>query len=231
MVVVHPGHSVHQKITNETLWKEKESHFLKVNKKLLLSPQALVWGVWTSHCYLHTDHMGGGICSQSCCGAEWGQPEQGCHHGCPLPSYLGPGTGVPGACSPAGHGDEVCAGHQSSCTCIQAQRVPHVCQHAGGITRRNWEKAEKMGRGWKMRRKLDNPQGPRECEPRQSKSPGKVNHFHLRARMGLGEETEGLWPKLYELQVGRLPILPPTSEHLQWHQETLRLSLTLPIST
>lgn len=25
MVMVHPGHSIYQKITNETLWKEKEN--------------------------------------------------------------------------------------------------------------------------------------------------------------------------------------------------------------
>ena len=39
LVIVHPGHSVHQKITNEALEGERkqfsEKYFLKVNKKVL----------------------------------------------------------------------------------------------------------------------------------------------------------------------------------------------------
>lgn len=31
LVIVHPGHSVYQKITNETLWEEKENNQLQGN--------------------------------------------------------------------------------------------------------------------------------------------------------------------------------------------------------
>lgn len=68
-------------------------------------------------------------------------------------------------------GQRHCLRTQSSCSCMQTQSVPHVSQLAGGCTRRYQEKLEKMGRGWKTRRKLDNSQGPGEYEPRPEWSP------------------------------------------------------------
>lgn len=98
-------------------------------------------------------------------GVGWGQPEQGCHLGRPLLSHLGCGTGAPGAYSPAGHWDEVRAG-QPGTEALPTASSPFasgrlcVCQLLGGSTRRDWEKPENIGRGWKTKRKLDNPQGP-----------------------------------------------------------------------
>lgn len=60
----------------------------------------------------------------------------------------------------------------------------------------------------------------------QSEAPGKVNHFHLRAR----DETArgGDWrPAARTMtaqggETAQLEGLPPTSGHLQWHQADLR---------
>lgn len=65
LVIVHPGHSVHQKIANQTLWKEKDhnqlsgKYFLKTNKKLL--PLRLLPGSLNPSSRLCTDHISGQV--------------------------------------------------------------------------------------------------------------------------------------------------------------------------
>ena len=73
------------------LWgRRKKTAFREIfcegEQKAPAPQQAFIWGIWTSLC----------VCSHMV-EAEWGQPEQGCHPGCPLLSHLGPGTGAPGA--------------------------------------------------------------------------------------------------------------------------------------
>lgn len=93
LVIVHPGHSVHQKITNETLEGERkqlsEKYFLKVNKKLLPLSKPLSGESGPVPVSAQWPHRWGGSAHSHMVGAKWGQPAQGCHPGRPHSSHLG----------------------------------------------------------------------------------------------------------------------------------------------
>lgn len=128
LVIVDPGHSVYQKIANETLWKEKDTISLQGN--LPRDPQ---WEFRTITEAAHWPCRWGESVQSSGGGRRGSRPRTGMSPGAPSAQLFG---------SWSRHNWKALLRPQSPGTCTQAQGDSYL--PVGGTTKRNQEKSEQI---------------------------------------------------------------------------------------